>query len=195
MGNRLFLAVTIPGDVKESIARWVASVRAPGDGWRWVRPTNLHLTLRFYGETGEQVHEALVESVARLAKTEQPTEIRLEGWGAFPGSSRPRVLWIGLGGDVDTLARLAGRAEEEAVRLGFEPERRPFRPHLTVARAERRGGRPRLPQDETRGELRPGAVPVDRIVLYRSHLGPGGPAYEEVLEAPLGPGDSGTSGP
>jgi 2'-5' RNA ligase len=185
MSNRLFLAVPLPRETKEAVARWTESLKARHDGWRWVSPDNLHLTLRFYGETAEEIESRLVERLRELESKEAAFDLEVCGWGTFPSPSRPRILWIGVTGELAPLERLARAAEEDAVALGFEPERRRFHPHLTVARAGRGRGRPSLPPRNRDGEPRFGDLPVDRIVLYRSQLGPGGPKYEPALEVPL----------
>jgi 2'-5' RNA ligase len=185
MSNRLFLAVPLSPEVRQAVSRWTATLERRKDGWRWVAPDNLHLTLRFYGETAEATEAALRERLRRMKSLAPPFELELAGWGAFPSPARPRVLWIGVGGELGPLERLAVTAERDAVELGFERERRRFHPHLTVARAARGRGRPELPAPAGPGEPRFGHLPVDRIVLYRSELGPGGPTYQRALEVPL----------
>jgi 2'-5' RNA ligase len=191
MKGRLFLAVPLSDSLRENVSAWTDELRREHSGWRWVTAANLHLTLRFYGETGEETAARLRDRLSLYRDIEGPFRLELAGWGAFPSVSRPRVLWIGVGGEVGPLERLAERAERDAVDLGFEPERRRFHPHLTVARAARGRGSPSLPPGGEPGEPRFGDMPVDRLVLYRSQLGPQGPTYDRVLEVPLG-GRSGT---
>ena len=191
MSQRLFLAVSLSDALREKVSAWTEALRRKHAGWRWVAAANLHLTLRFYGETGEETAEGLRERLSHYGEREGPFRLELAGWGAFPSASRPRVLWIGVSGEIAPLERLAERAERDAVDLGFEPERRRFHPHLTVARAARGRGSPSLPSRDEPGEPRFGDMPVDRLVLYRSQLGPQGPTYDRVLEVPLD-GRSGT---
>lgn len=183
---RLFLAAPLPEATRAAIGEWAAQQSRVCPGWRWVRPEAMHLTLRFYGSTLPERAASLTESLRELAAGHEPVMLDAVGWGAFPSPRRPRVLWVGLAGDLGPLERLASAAEQAARDLGFEPERRPFRPHLTVARLQRRGGRASAPRDAG-APLRFGPAPVDRLVLYRSHLGPGGARHEPLADERLRP--------
>jgi 2'-5' RNA ligase len=192
MTRRLFLAVPVSDSLRESVAAWTEQLRRAHSGWRWVASANLHLTLRFYGETSEATAGQLCDRLTRYGALEAPFRLELAGWGAFPSLARPRVLWIGVSGDLEPVERLAEAAERDAAELGFEAERRRFHPHLTVARASRGRRRPSLPAKGEHAEPRFGDMSVDRLVLYRSQLGPQGPSYERVLEIPLtGTSDTG----
>ena len=170
---RLFLAVELPPVVREQLASLQAALRATCGGWRWVRAENIHLTLRFLGELDAAGDAACREAWREAAGQFRRFRVRLEEMGRFPASGRPRVLWVGVRAEPpNRLLQLAGALEEAARRRGFEPEARPYRPHLTLARA---GPRPRLP-DLDRVEPGPAAA-VDEVVLFQSRLGPGGARY------------------
>ncbi|MCU0253253.1 MAG: RNA 2',3'-cyclic phosphodiesterase [Acidobacteria bacterium] len=182
---RLFLAIPAPPAVREALASWARAARPRADGWRWVDPALLHVTLRFLGETDPARLERLVPAARAVVQEAPPHRVDVRGWGVFPGPARPRVLWAGLAGDVDPLARLSAGLEWAARTLGYAPEERGFRAHLTLARAAR-GARPRPPgePDATAPEF--GTIPVDEVILYRSHLGPEGPTYEPLARLALG---------
>ncbi len=184
MGLRLFLGIPVSEPLRRAVTDWERDAWAGARGWRWVNPSLLHITLRFYGETPPERVEAISGDVCELARRERTFSLQARGWGTFPGSARPRVLWIGLSGDTAALARLAAAAEEDARRRGFAPEDRGFRPHLTIARAVR-DTRPQLAgtPDATSPDF--GRFPVQEIVLFRSHLRPGGPEYEALARMPL----------
>ncbi len=182
---RLFLAVDVPPATRDAVFAWAAAFRAPDDGWRWVAPAAVHVTLRFYGETADATLPELQRRVAGAAAAGRPSDLRVAGWGVFPATSRARVLWAGIAGDASALAGIARAAEDDARALGFAPEERAFKAHLTVARA-RAGARPRLPGAPAREAPDFGPLPVRELVLYRSHLGPQGARYEPLLRVPLG---------
>lgn len=186
---RLFLAVDLPGDVRAALDAWSRSLDAKR-GWRFLAPRTWHLTLRFYGEVDDAVSRELEHGVRALAERSEPFALRFGGCGAFPPKGAPRVFWVGVVEGREPLAGLAAGAEEHAVALGFEPERRPFRPHLTVARARRDGPRPRVPSDSGPPSDACG-FDVQEIVLMRSHLGPEGARYEPVVRAALAGGTGG----
>jgi 2'-5' RNA ligase len=136
----------------------------------WARPWTLHLTLRFLGEVQESTATVLE---AQLAATEARSfDLELATVGTF-GGRRARVVWLRVGGDLGRLRELAGAVEAVCQAAGAEPERRPFRPHLTVARA--RGREAELP------ELPPLPAterwPATEFVLYESRLGRGGAVH------------------
>jgi 2'-5' RNA ligase len=185
MSRRLFLALPVPDATRRSLGDWTAGFRRRDDGWRWVAPDGIHLTLRFYGATDEDRLTALLARLRALAAAHAPVDCVARGWGVFPSPARPRVLWAGVRGGLAVLAALAAAAEREARELGYEPEGRPFHPHITLARAAQ-GARARRPgpPDDSAPDF--GALPVREIVLYESRLGPGGATYERVVTLPIG---------
>ena len=177
MGRRLFLAATPPPATLDALAAFAARTRRGGDGWRWAGREALHLTLRFFGDTEERLLAPLRAELTAVAARGRRGLFSIEGIGAFPSPSRPRVLWAGIAGPIERLAALAGDAEQAARRLGFAPEARPFAPHLTLARAAREG-RPTMPRPAETPVF--GPFPVDEMILFESHLGPGGARYEPL---------------
>ena len=184
---RLFLAIDLPPEVRDAIAEVQERSRRSCPGWRWVRAEGIHLTLRFLGEV-TQADEARQREAWRRAVASHP-RIRFEvgGLGVFPGGGRPRVLWLGVkdaspAGDLEALAEAL---EDTARKLGFEPEERPFRAHLTLARAEREE-RPVSPPPG--GALLASDLVAEEVVLFRSELGSGGARYSRVAAFPLGSG-------
>lgn len=182
---RVFAAVPVSDAVRERMLE-VEDALAPR-GWRvkWVRPELAHLTLKFYGNIEIDRLPELSSRLARVAAGARPMRMRTTTVGAFPSASRPRVLWLGLAGDVELLAVLATQVEAASGGFG-KPENRPFAPHVTLARL--RDGAP-APADfaDAASALRLTPVPftVDRLQLIRSVLGPGGPAYTPIGEWPL----------
>ncbi len=182
---RLFLAIDLPTDVRTAVRDLQERTRRSCPGWRWVRPEGIHLTLRFLGEVDPADEPRHRETWRRAVLAHPPVRCHVGGLGVFPGGGRPRVLWVGVR-DASTTGDLAALAEdlEEAAReLGFEPEERPFRAHLTLARAER-DGRPVAPPPG--GAALAEGIAADEVVLFRSELGPGGARYSRVAAFPLG---------
>lgn len=187
---RCFVAVEIPHTLRESLRTLQARLRKTIDGARWVRPEGIHLTLRFLGEIDETmlatIGEALGEPVKRAGP---PFSLLVSGIGYFPPQGRPRVMWVGLGNPVDdggALARmgtLQSSIEDAVRRAGMSPETKPFRPHLTLARFDDRKA-PKPPKDPGMG-VDLGALPIERVRLYRSLLKSTGAEYEVLKEYPL----------
>jgi 2'-5' RNA ligase len=186
---RLFVAVDLSSEAIAEAARAAAEIRAkyPSAGFRWARVENMHLTVRFIGHVSEDT-DALVAAMSGPV-FEPPFAMTLAGCGAFPASGAVRVVWIGLGAGVPELTRLGGIMDDRLRPFGFEPEARPFSPHLTLARAQRAQGVPRgLRESLSRIRVRPAATEVRQAVLYRSHLSPRGARYEPLAAIPLGRG-------
>jgi len=154
-------------------------LRAAWSGWRWVRPEGIHLTVRFLGEVETGLDAACRETWRAAAGEVRPFDIRLGRLGRFPKGGAPRVLWVGIEevGGRGRLRILAEGVEQAARNAGFEPEKRPFRPHLTLARAIR-GERPRWADgiEIERGE----AVRVEQLILFSSELHPAGARYTAI---------------
>ena len=186
---RLFIAAQLPTAAPQAAAAARARLRVedPG-GWRWARPEALHLTLRFLGETPTERAPAATAAMRRAAASSPPLELALDGAGVF-GGRRPRVLWLGLAGDLDGLQTLAARLNLELEREGWAAEPRPLRAHITLARARRgasaaqlAAGRTLAAGLETDGE--PFAITAAQLV--RSRLRPSGAEYSTLASARLG---------
>ncbi len=181
--ERLFLAVDLPEDARAKLAAHLrgssGGERLPG---RAVAPASWHLTLRFLGDTSPERRAAVVGAM-RQADLGAGFTLGFGGLGAFPRAARATVLWLGVEGGAEPLRALAAAAEDAARRAGFPAEERPFSAHLTLSRIRpAQDVRPLLERVPAFRER----IPVDAIVLFRSHLGPGGARYEAVERFPLG---------
>ncbi len=177
--QRLFLAVEVTDEVRHALAAHLADALggSPVPG-RPVPPPNWHVTLRFLGYTYDEERDRLLHALDE-AEFGGPFTVGFGGLGAFPRPQRATVLWLGIergGGEVEALAAVA---EEAAVAAGWMMEERPFHPHLTLSRI--RPHQDVTPVIERVPPLRM-TMPVDDVVLYRSHLGGGKPARYEALE-------------
>lgn len=137
-------------------------------------PESLHLTLRFLGHVEAPVLDGLIAAARGLRF--DPFELRLGAQGAFGAGRRVRVVWLAIGTGEGPLAALASRLEAAAREAGLPPEDRPFRAHLTLARAPRQGASlPALPSPPETP-----AWTVAEFELYKSRLTPAGPIYSPV---------------
>ena len=181
---RLFVAVDPSEDVRDAVASAIAPWRGAIPEARWIDPAAWHVTLKFLGATAPHLVERVRGTIAGAVAAVMPFEARLDGLGTFPPRGRSRVLWAGIEDRSGRLAELA-LAVDTALSPLAEPERRPLHPHLTVARLDPAR---RIPDAFTSAEVEPVTFAVDRVGLYRSHLG-GGPArYELLAAATLGTG-------
>ncbi len=141
---RLFAALELPPEPRTAAAAMIRELRRSGADVKWVAPENLHVTLKFLGET-DPGRLGEIGAVLQAACSAAPAlELALAGAGAFPGVGRPAVVWLGLAGQVEALAGLARALDDGLAGLGFPPETRRFQAHLTLGRA-RRGRGPNPP--------------------------------------------------
>jgi 2'-5' RNA ligase len=159
----------------------------------WTPVEKIHLTLRFLGETEATQAAALAPGLARLARQAAPFSVHLAGLGCFPNLRQPRILWLGMAGDLTSLAQVQAQCELLAQEVGLAREARPFSPHLTIARLARNTSRassnvlgqaiqPLVDQRTPAQPLTP--FLVEEIVWLQSELLPGG-ARAPKLERPF----------
>ena len=174
---RTFLAIPLPRALCEELA---AAGRAI-EGLRAQKPETLHLTIRFLGEIDEP--ERIGQATAAAATRHEPFELALRGIGAFPDARAPRVVWVGVGDGAAEATALAGDVDRELRTLGIEPERRPYRAHITLGRFRGRPPRGLRLADPDRDF---GRAPAERLILYESTLTPRGSIHEPRIELSLG---------
>jgi 2'-5' RNA ligase len=187
---RLFVAVPLSESARLAVAAVVDRIRAgepEGRGVRWVRLDGLHITLRFLGPTPEARVADVAGAVTAAAAGVAPFAVRIAGADAFPPTGRPRTLWMDLDRGVEELSALAQRLDDALAGAGWERERRPFRAHLTLARADgvRAGPATVAALKSAAAEL---AIesPIDRVVLFESVTGSGRARYLERAVVTLG---------
>ena len=130
------MALNLPDGVRQALWAAVAPVRELALPLKWVRPEGIHVTLKFLGEVADNRELELRAALGRAAAGSHAVSLVVRGFGAFPALDRPRVIWAGLEPDAG-LESLRDSVEREFAPLGFPPEERPFRPHLTLGRAAR----------------------------------------------------------
>lgn len=187
---RAFVAVDLPEDVERAMGAAAQSLRdARIEGLRAVRPEGVHLTLKFLGDVPESRVDEIGHAVSETVAGHRQFEVSTGGFGAFPNKRRPQVLWIGISGRLEPLMGLQADVDAALGALGFQTETRPFHPHLTLARLDRR-----MPADARRASMDalestgPSAglrIAVRSVSLVQSILGRGGARYVRLCTAPL----------
>ena len=194
---RLFVAVDIDDRARRIAEETAQALRRDignASNIRWVPAENLHLTVRFVGHVQDDRVPALLDALTPPLDI-APFAVELAGCGVFPPSGAPRVIWIGLTVGLPGLAALHEEFDRRLAPFGFEPERRPFSAHLTLARIkdQSRGARPGLPKSvraavqQAIRDVTPRSTRcrVTRATIFQSHLSPRGPRYEAIAFAPL----------
>lgn len=191
---RTFIAIELSQEIRNSLNRLQDRLKrqVPPRSVRWVRPEAIHLTLKFLGDVPGPRMASISQAVETACHGLDRFTLELVGLGCFPNPRRPRVVWVGVREPTGTLPRLQKAVESELAGLGFEPENRPFSPHLTLGRVQRKVSR----SDRQRlGELIAGSdvgvvgrMTVPSVNVMRSDLRPSGAVYAALARVPLGRG-------
>jgi 2'-5' RNA ligase len=183
---RAFIAINLDDALRGELDRVLRRLRGePISGFvRWVMPDSVHLTLKFLGDM-DSVRTPHVLHAMQTACADMPHfDLTVRGAGCFPNFQRPNVIWAGLIGQVQAATQLAQRIESECAVLGFDPEERPFSPHLTLGRVKRETA---MTERNQVGEMvrrldigQLGVMHADVVHLMRSELRPGGAVYSSL---------------
>ncbi len=187
---RTFIAIALPEEVRRGLGRVQGELKRSHPPVRWVSPEKVHITLKFLGEIPAEEVETVCQVAARVAASSAPFELEAARAGVFPNLRRPRVVWVGVQGDLPTLHALQARLERELAQVGFPEEARPFSPHLTLGRVQDRASPAEarsLGHAVAELEVPPlGRWWVEEIVVMRSDLRPEGPLYTPLRALRLG---------
>jgi len=181
---RLFIAIEISQEVRAALAALLKEFRAMAPQVKWVRPENMHLTLKFLGETHSSKLTAMQAALSAI-RSSQPITLHFRGLGFFPNAKRARVFWAGMEASPN-LPALAAEIDQAMHRLGFPLEDRPFSPHLTMARFQPPGLPPKLAaaaQEDASHEF--GSLVAREFQLIESKLKPAGAEYTTLQSFPF----------
>lgn len=179
---RLFLGVALPEPLRAQLASAIAGLREAGvpEGVRVLHEDTWHVTLQFLGSVDEAIVPALT-SACRAAFAEHARfDLQLSGAGAFPSTKRARAIWVGLSPGHVELTQLASTAQRATATLGFTPEARAFRAHVTWARAKPEADVRKLLEAYGLQSVAPLSARVHEAALFRSHLSREGARYEAL---------------
>lgn len=192
---RTFVAIELDTNVRALLTQWQGQAKqrlgraASSARIQWVRPESIHLTLKFLGDIDEAMVPDLEQALGEATRQVPRFSVEVSEMGGFPDLKAPRVLWVGLSDPDGHLMRLATGVEQALVALGCDPERKPFHPHLTLARIKdgsREVGRA-LAASPVRQPNPQGRLVVHGVALMKSDLKPSGAVYTRLVEALLKP--------
>jgi RNA 2',3'-cyclic 3'-phosphodiesterase len=189
---RLFIALPLPDEVKAALKTQQdflkTQLQEHGKTIRWTTREQWHLTLAFLGATNRERLLSIQSAMERAAKPIKAFRLETTSLGAFPSPRRPSVVWLGVGGEVTSLQTLQRRLSE-ALSGMLEPDDKPFKPHLTLARLKQFGLGAKV--SEAFGQAPPTERPnwtVNELCLYQSVLKPSGAEYVVQHRVPLATG-------
>ena len=187
MEIRSFLAFELPPEIRETLSVVSDDGRTLPLNVRWIRVVNIHLTVVFMGNVDEDQIGLIGEVVGSICHGHAPFHIQVKGAGLFGSRRNPRVLWVGLGGEVDRMSSFRDDLQKALAPFGITEERRPFRPHLTLGRF-RKGTKADPSLDDLLLKYQdlngPGCL-LRELGLFRSDLRPSGAEYTRLGQWPL----------
>ncbi len=135
---RTFIAIHLPAEITAVLTQIISTLKAqtPTRAVRWVKPENIHLTLSFLGDTAVSKLPNIATTLDQIAGKISPFRLHLDQLGCFPNRRVPRIIWVGLEGAMAQLKSLKRQIDEHLIPLGWQPEKRPYNPHLTLGRAK-----------------------------------------------------------
>ena len=187
---RVFVAVGISAEARQQLIDATDRIRRDvPQGIQWANPDGMHLTLKFLGNIPSNGVEPLLDCLKSVASESSPFPLNLVGLGMFPNRRKPRVLWAGVDGDLDALSRLQQGTEDAITAIGYPPEQRPFRPHITLGRPRRSVSDAQLSRIgavvSALAPLSPVSWQVEAVDLMQSELHPSGARYTVLGLLPL----------
>jgi 2'-5' RNA ligase len=186
---RSFLAIELPPAITKGLERVQNDLKQSHADVKWVEPSRIHLTLKFFGNIDEGACDEIMDAVGKAASEVKSFTLAVKGLGAFPNTRNPRVIWLGVEDSGGALRPLQRAIEERLEEIGYPREEREFKAHLTLGRARSGRGRTELLhriEDLYHAVL--GEFRVGRLILFKSDLKPTGPIYTEVRAVKLGGG-------
>lgn len=185
MGIRCFVAIPLDAALKKEIATSVADLKKASSDVRWVQAESLHATLKFLGDTNEDLLQPLYEKLLPVSASHRPFTLGIRGVGLFPKRGKPRVIWIDIQ-SYQELAKLQEDVEDALVTIGFDKEERFFSPHLTIGRVKGpRNINTLLQELEALKDKDFGTIEVRSFSLMKSELKPTGAEYTILKEFDL----------
>lgn len=183
---RAFVAVDPAPEVARKIGEFIRAMERETRGMRWVGSHGIHVTLRFLGALEEDTLDEVKKRLTQLGELGGPIELQAAGIGFFPKPERPRVVWIGLNGEVDRLVMVQQKVTASIADLPLAKEEgHEFQPHLTVARIADTWHVRGLNRLTAAQATDFGRFSVAELHLYKSDLTPTGSTYTKLASFPL----------
>lgn len=178
---RAFIAIDLPESLKSFLREAQEALKLYGFRVRWVRPQNIHLTLKFLGNAATADTDKIAEAMTIAATGCPIASLRAKGIGVFPNVRRPRVIWAGLNGQLETLANLQQTLDAHLADLGFARDTKAFKSHLTLGRVKGKIASDRMMAaiDKLK-EFESESFETNQIILFKSELRPTGAVYTRV---------------
>jgi 2'-5' RNA ligase len=182
---RTFIAVELPEKIKREIELLQAPFKKTDTFVSWVKPKNIHVTLKFLGKVSEEKINQVFSATQKAVEGGRKFTMSLKGTGAFPNPRRPRVIWVGAGSGGEELSLLAAGIEQEMEKIGFPKEERKYSAHFTIGRVKSPKNIDKLMELVSSSDFQSEDIEVHEVVVMKSRLDPGGAIYTPLKKIPL----------
>lgn len=185
--KRLFLSVEIPKKIEEALKTLEDALKKTACDAHWIKPTNIHLTLKFLGAVEEEKIAPITKAIISTFSSTQSLSVTLGKLGGFPSLNTLHILWAGINDPNKEITKLVNGVENTLSRLGFKEEKKEFQAHLTLARLRSALNKPQLIEkiQEINKTLQPQNFLINNITLFESHLTPQGSVYSKIHQVKL----------
>jgi len=183
---RAFIAIPLNPKIQRTIERIQDHLSKNNNNVNWVKPENIHITLKFLGDINTEQINSVKQALANLCQNTRPFKVELSRLGAFPHIDRPRTLWVGVIDSKQQLSRIAVSLNKALVKLGFQSGQKPFTSHITIGRIRSQKNINYLSQIMSEFSLPADSIQnIKSVILYQSTLTPQGPIYEPLHKIKL----------
>ena len=184
---RTFIAFKLPKNIISSIKKIQEDIKSCAVKAKWINPENIHLTLKFLGNINHTDIERISETIIDTVKGHSPISLAAKGIGVFPNIKRPRVIWVGITGEIEKLTGIQKDIEKNLEELGFPREKRSFKGHLTLGRIKGKINPKKLLDTMKKFErFKSESFIADKVFLFKSELKSTGSVYTELKSIPIG---------
>ncbi len=179
---RSFIAIELPKVISTHLRNLQDNLKSGDFKVKWVHPEQIHLTLKFLGNIYETDVDRLKEALTGNVKKYAPISLFAKGMGVFPNISRPRVIWVGIGGQLSALTALQKTVDNVLAAIGFHPEKRSFKAHLTIGRVKGSIDPFKLADAiQVFTDFQSETFVADKVFLFKSDLNPAGSVYTKLV--------------
>jgi len=186
---RAFIAIELPEDIRSALAALQEKLKTSGADVKWVEPQNIHLTLKFLGEIGDELKNKVCEALSCVAADNPPFAATINLIGGFPNIDYPRVIWVGIAEGDTQVKKIARELEDRLSKLGIAKEEHHFSSHITIGRVRSPSARKNLARSisgQAEYLSKENLVfDISKLTLFKSSLSPKGPLYEAQKEENL----------
>ena len=186
---RLFIALPLPAEVEHKLDTIIRDLKPHGRDVKWVPAANIHLTVKFLGDTDDKLVPKIAAEIDRIASGYAPFQTVIDRLGAFPNLRRPNVFWASgenrIENAIEPAVEMAREIDDAMHQFGYDREKRAFKAHLTLGRVRQGRRVDTLAGEIERYRFEPIPLTLDRLVLFKSTLTPQGAVYERLHTALL----------